>query len=303
MVDFKDRHTYLGGSDAAAACGVSPWQTPLQLYLEKTQDERQAVRKESNSNDPMYWGTVLEAPIANSAKGLGLKLRKVNKEFIHPKYPFIRGHIDRKVEGEDEMVEIKNIGYRTAEHWGETGTDQIPLYYMTQAFHYLGLTPYKGCHFLVLVGGQDLRHYYLPRDDATIKMLYAKEAEFWEKVQTGSPPEPTTSEDINLLFPKSVAEILDASPAMVGNLRSLEHAKTSQKAANEIVESYENIIKYEMGQADTISMGEYLPATWKSQNRTGFDTAKFKEDHPDLYKIYKTTSSHRVLRTKTMKDR
>ena len=30
-----DRTKGIGGSDVAAICGVSPWKTPLQIYLEK----------------------------------------------------------------------------------------------------------------------------------------------------------------------------------------------------------------------------------------------------------------------------
>lgn len=32
-----DRATYIGGSDAAAILGISPWKTALDVFLDKTQ--------------------------------------------------------------------------------------------------------------------------------------------------------------------------------------------------------------------------------------------------------------------------
>ena len=36
MTDTADRRAGLGASDAPAALGLSPWKTPLELFLEKT---------------------------------------------------------------------------------------------------------------------------------------------------------------------------------------------------------------------------------------------------------------------------
>ena len=36
-----DRSTYLGGSDVAAILGISPWRTPLDVYLDKIQPRKE----------------------------------------------------------------------------------------------------------------------------------------------------------------------------------------------------------------------------------------------------------------------
>ena len=36
LIVAPDRSTFLGGSDAAAVIGVSPWATPVELWLERT---------------------------------------------------------------------------------------------------------------------------------------------------------------------------------------------------------------------------------------------------------------------------
>jgi len=300
---FIDRHTYLGGSDAAAVVGVSPWKTRLGLYMEKTQQVERDEQQITTGVDPLYWGTVLERPIADASHKLGFKVRRVNKEYIHPDYPYLRAHIDRKVEGRSEMVEIKNIGYHTMKDWGEPETDQIPLHYMTQAFHYLGLTGYDTCHFMVLMGGQDLRHYALDRDEEAINILFEKEVEFWSLVESRSPPEPVDGPDLKLLFPQAVkGEILQASPATIGNLNMLQRATTEMKTAQDTVESFKNVIRYEMGTADTIIVGDdQIGATWKSGKRKSFDLQRFKEEHPELHAEYQKTTPTRSFLPKKLK--
>ena len=54
------RKYFIGGSDAAAACGINPWISPLQLYLEKT-----GQIEPYGGNDATYWGNVLEPFVAS----------------------------------------------------------------------------------------------------------------------------------------------------------------------------------------------------------------------------------------------
>jgi putative phage-type endonuclease len=55
------RRKGLGGSDVATAMGLSPWKSPMQLYLEKTGE----IDPEPLTSEVVYWGTVLESVIAN----------------------------------------------------------------------------------------------------------------------------------------------------------------------------------------------------------------------------------------------
>ena len=44
-MDTMNRRTYLGGSDTAAILGLSPWKSPLELYLEKIGEAPEQDRK------------------------------------------------------------------------------------------------------------------------------------------------------------------------------------------------------------------------------------------------------------------
>lgn len=56
---LKARKRGIGGSDAAAALGMSPWKTQLELYLEK----RGELMAPDIDSEAMLWGRVLEPVI------------------------------------------------------------------------------------------------------------------------------------------------------------------------------------------------------------------------------------------------
>ena len=86
----------IGSSDAACAVGISPYKSPLELWLEKT--ERQAA-PDLASNDAVFWGTTLEHIIANVyAHRTGTKVRRLNAVLQHPEHPFMLANLDRVVQ-------------------------------------------------------------------------------------------------------------------------------------------------------------------------------------------------------------
>jgi predicted phage-related endonuclease len=52
---LRERKNYLGGTDLAAICGLNPYRTALDVYLDKTSED---IAYETNS--AMHWGTLLE---------------------------------------------------------------------------------------------------------------------------------------------------------------------------------------------------------------------------------------------------
>ena len=74
------RKTGIGSSDAAAAVGLNPYQSALELYLLKTgQDEHLPKVDADDESSPLYWGTMLEHIVAaHYTKRTGRRVRKVN---------------------------------------------------------------------------------------------------------------------------------------------------------------------------------------------------------------------------------
>lgn len=59
------RRTGIGGSDAAAAVGLNPYKSQLELWLEKTGRDAELPKPDPNdTTEPIYWGTLLEPIVA-----------------------------------------------------------------------------------------------------------------------------------------------------------------------------------------------------------------------------------------------
>lgn len=84
-----NRHGFIGGSDAAAILGVSPWKSAVDLYLEKT--EPQPERAETPA---LRRGKRLEPYICDMLTAEhGLQLVRRNERYADPEHPLSLIHI------------------------------------------------------------------------------------------------------------------------------------------------------------------------------------------------------------------
>jgi putative phage-type endonuclease len=185
-----ERRTGIGGSDAAAAIGISPWRTPYDLWCEK-----RGLAEPLPPSEPMVWGTLLEPLIASEyARRTGCVVERLPDLLRHPTWSFMIGHIDGRIVGESRILEVKTA--HDARNWGEPGSDEVPSWYAAQCHHYLVVTGAQFVDVAVLVGGSDFRIYTIERDDEIAGMLIDQEAEFWRHhVETGRPPDPVNTAD------------------------------------------------------------------------------------------------------------
>lgn len=202
----ENRHLSIGGSDVAAALGLSRYKSRLQLYYEKAQ----LVEREEIDPKLANRGHRLEQYVADLFMDeTKLKLHQVNSQIIHPLYPFMTANVDRRVVGVEgrEGWEGKT---RTA--WGandlfsrESGVsmrNNVPLDYYLQCLHYLAVTGWDRWYLAVSIGFDDFRWYYLDRDEEEINNLVALETRFWDMVLDGVEPDDDTiaSEDLKSLL-------------------------------------------------------------------------------------------------------
>lgn len=195
MTDLGDRKTFLGGSDAAAILGLSPWKSRLQLWAEKT-----GITKDTKESDAMEWGTRLEAVIFDKFKEQHRELQVFGGwKFTHPEYPYIVGHVDGTIfdnlTHEDAVLEIKTANAYSGDEWQSS----VPTYYLCQIQHYLAVTGWEKAYCAVLIGGQDYREFEILRDDEFIEKLIAEEVKFWHEVQSNTPPLSESAEDAEIL--------------------------------------------------------------------------------------------------------
>lgn len=184
----EERRTGLGGSDAAAALGLSPWQTPYDLWEQKT-----GIAPPVEETEPMLWGKLLEDVIRREyARRTGHDVQPVKEMMRHPEHPWMFAHVDGAVSN-GAILEVKTT--RDARGWGEPGTSELPDHYLVQVHHYLAVANVQVCDVAVLFGGQDLQLYQVERDAEIEQRLIDSEADFWRHVIDAEPPPPTSLHD------------------------------------------------------------------------------------------------------------
>lgn len=188
----------IGSSDAAAAVGLHPYKSPLQLWMEKT--GRDALLPKVDPDDatsPMYWGTLLEPIVAaHYTRRTGLRVRRINAVLQHPVHPWMLANIDREVVGSPDVqiLECKTAGYQGARLW----EDGVPEYVQLQVLHQLAVTGKPAADVAVLICGQELRIHRIERDETMIAQLVELEQRFWRLVETDTAPPADGSESADL---------------------------------------------------------------------------------------------------------
>jgi len=82
---LRERKNYLGGTDLAAVCGLSPYRTALDVYLDKTSDD---ITEETSP--AMRWGNLLEDVVAKAySEDTGYDVEIEPNTIYHPEYKFL----------------------------------------------------------------------------------------------------------------------------------------------------------------------------------------------------------------------
>lgn len=278
-----DRHAGLGGSDAAAALGLSPWTSPLELYLQK----RGELQPEGDPTSWQRWGHLLEDLIADEAAGqLGIKVARRNQTQVHKAHPFMRANIDRRVLNERAMMECKSSGFRD-DNWGEPGTDEIPVYYATQVHHYLEVLDLERCYVPVLfLLNRTIDVYVVERNRDIGERLVQAEAKFWtEHVLAGVPPEPRSIAEVRQIW-RGDAELECYATDDVDDMhQELEDIRARQKADKTRREELEFEIAKFMGEASLLMpfQGDKPLVTHKPSVSNVLDQKQLREEFPDVY--------------------
>lgn len=250
---LNERRKGIGGSDAAAIIGLSPYRGPHDVFSEKI-----GLAREQRDNPSMYWGRVLEYPIAQHWARENKKEFRDTSTFTIIRADFMFASPDRLLKGVDEGLEIKTAGWRVAHKWGDEG-DRIPPEYIAQVQHYMAVTGYKRWHVASLIAGQDFRQYVIERDEEFIGMLVELERDFWNCVLSGDPPRLDGSQSarryLDSAHPKNngtLVELSSGSSAVAKIMRSYGWTKRAMKYLEGERDTYECKLIEAVGDDDGI---------------------------------------------------
>lgn len=286
------RRKGIGSSDAAAAVGLNPYKSQLELWLEKTGQDADAPKPQPDDEaSPLYWGSLLEPIVAaHYTKRTGNKVRRINAVLQHPSEPWMLANIDREVVGADDVqiLECKTAGLNGARLWAEG----VPEYVQLQVMHQLAVTGKRSADVAVLICGQELRIHRIERDERMIADLIAVERAFWRMVESRVAPAADGTESaeraLRRLFPADSGENLDLSreEEMAFAFRDLlvVRALLAENARREA--ELKQRIQQRMGSASR-AVFDCGHVSWKTAKDTrSIDLARLVKDHPELVEGY-----------------
>jgi putative phage-type endonuclease len=279
----KERQKGIGGSDVGAIIGVNKWKSSFQVYLEKTEE----IKELPEASEAAYFGTNLEELVAKEfVKRTGKKVRKVSRQLIHKQYPFMRANIDRRVVGENSLLECMTTSSFVAKDWeGE----EVPASYILQCQHYMAVTGADKCYAAVLIGGQKLVVKEIERDEELIQMIIKAEEDFWfNHVEKKIPPKLDGSlgaeRYLKSKFPTSNSSMeVDLKAEYKDKISRYLSLKGDIKTLEEEAKALENNLKKELGEAERGAVANFL-VCWKAVLSNRVDSKLLKEKHPEVYK-------------------
>lgn len=191
----------VGGSDAPVVLGISPYQTPFQLWEEKTgkvpleRETNEYITKKGNQYESF----------ARSKYELINDMEMPPVRYEHHEISYLRATLDGGNQQEKKGIEIKYNGKDV--HEAVKKFKKIPEDHMAQLQHQLFVTGFKSIDYLsyyVASGKDEKGNKIVPEpkkgdlvvvevmpDTQWIHDYLIKVIEFWQLVQTDTPPELT----------------------------------------------------------------------------------------------------------------
>ena len=281
---LRIRKSYLTGTDAGAVCGMNPYKSAMQVYLDKTGPEI-----EMTDNEAMRLGRDLEDYVAGRfAEATGKKVRKSNAMYVSDEHPFMMANVDRLVVGERAGLECKTASPYTADRWKD---GNVPEWYYLQCQHYMKVLEMDRWYLAVLIFGKGFQYTCLERDETMLNDLVSIEKDFWENhVQAKVLPPPDGSKNADELIRKYFHRKEGAVTRMTGMdeqiTRRNELAALIKKMQAE-QKTIEQELKIYLGNAEAqTGLSDRYRVTWTEYETRRIDTERLKKEQPEIYEDY-----------------
>ena len=297
------RRSGIGGSDAAAALGLSPWKSALELWQEKVSGQSQQHKE----NEAMIWGRIMEPVITREfIRRTGLTVTPMRSMLQAANWPWMLADLDGLIEDPQRgtgVFEVKTASAFKQDEWTE---DRCPDTYMLQLAHYMAVTGLSYAVICVLIGGNKLQWITVGRDDELIASLVQLEKRFWQHVLTQSPPPVDGSTACAEMLSRQYPSSSNPAPLILPNeadgwIQDYLQAKEDEDIAAERKRLAENRIKEVMKEHERATSPGGKQVTWKNFQTSRLDSARLKAEEPAVLERYTTTVTSRRFSVSTGK--
>lgn len=306
---LEERKKGIGASEAGTVMGVSPFKTPQKLWMQKT--GRLAPEPESPAMREGHWLEYATAAAFEDMTGATVDPSTLGDWLaVDDDSPWLRVSPDRCYWENGTKPED-----RTPENWcvlelkstnKPVDPENPPLYWILQLQYQMGvLGARKGalCWIDKSAHANEQAFGYKLYDskENVWQSLKNRLTQFW-KVNIGQDicPEPINGEDVLMQNPFAKSgESVPASDDLVQSINRYKQLKTDIKTLEDEVSGIEDAIKLTLGAAEILrGPANAILATWKNRCTNVFDEEKFREENPDLYRIF----SAPVLNTSALQE-
>lgn len=282
------RGKYLGGSEAAAILNRNPYESPLSIYAAKVDGRKKDLSKVVS----VIKGKELEDFILENKfkpKYTDYRVVKPNHLFTLKKYPFIAANLDGIAVPKDENSDLKpfinEIKY-TSSYGEQLWDDGIPDYYWIQTQQYMHILGMETTILGVLKESTWQMTFYEIEYDADFcnKTLIPALVDFWENHIVPKIPPKASSKDPEYLK-KEMEDIKEFTEDV--NLLELAEQYTNIKEEMKQLKKKENELKELVVSAYTdgrIPPKDDFKVSLSVVERFDLDTARIKEDYPEIAK-------------------
>lgn len=275
------RRTGIGGSDAGAIMGVSPYKGAFSVWADKM-----GKLPSVEDNEAIRQGRDLEDYVARRfAEASGLRVRHEYSMLRSVEHPCMLADIDRRIIGERAGLECKTSRDITMARYRN---GEYPMEYYCQCLHYLAVTGWDCWYLAVLVYGTDLLIFKICRDEVLddIEALIKAEEAFWDNhMVLDQPPAPdaldSTAAALGSVYPHEDGTTVCADQEADQVLTELAALKAQKRALDRQITERENQIKAAMGEAEVLA-GTNVSATWRSSERTTISKSKLMALYPNI---------------------
>lgn len=169
---LQARQSFIGGSDAASICGLNPYRSAYDVFLDKTGQGTPVVESEA-----MRWGTLHENTIAGEYESRSGRVLSVVENTFRREH--MGCHVDRfqrDYTDREGVLEIKTTRRNLKK-------GECPDAYVVQLFHNLICVDRTWGTVVILIQGSELVWYDYHLTPQIKKSIIALEGKFWQAVQ------------------------------------------------------------------------------------------------------------------------
>ncbi|UQG55549.1 hypothetical protein MIH16_19500 [Marinobacter sp. M4C] len=165
----------------------------------------------------------------------------------------------------------------------------------SQVQHQLAVTGKQAADVCVLLCGQELKIYRIERNEELIEALYVLERQFWDFVETDTPP-PVDGTDsaeraLRHLYPVDRGETLDFSQSkeLSDAFDELLAIRTEMESLKSTESHLKQRIESQMGEASKATFPSGSVSWKRSKDSVGLNVKQLLTDQPDLLDQYPLT--------------